>query len=485
MGRILLGFTVVLALVARASGETSRIPILYSTDLFHPHDDPDDHYDLACLFALPEFDIKGIILDQGALQAKRTGRPAVEQMRHITGRRVPCAIGLSQKLRTRTDKALDEPAEFQKAVALILSVLRESKKKVTIFTTGSCRDVAAAFNREPDLLRAKVKALYFNIGNGPDGLQDELNVGLDPQAYLRLFESGLPLHWCPCFGKTGYETFYVADQAAVVGACAPAVQGYFAYCLSKSMVDPIGYLAFVPRHTPKGNRNMWCTAPMLHAAGRKVYQRAEGDFVALPPAEAEKAGLAAKVVEAFQFVPMRATIDDSPAEPGKDPSEPEPGKLTAAYRGCSTDRVGTGKPEPDGKPDCCVRILGVEERKPIRNIVLTGPREGRWEHVETGRWWRLVFDREGRRLDAYFQFYAAGDHRIEITFNDGTTQGASFAVPNVAAPRLRVELAPKEPNGFVFRATDPRYQAIMASCLRNLLATLGRAARVDHAPPSP
>ncbi|NLF07816.1 MAG: hypothetical protein GX594_07525, partial [Pirellulaceae bacterium] len=42
-----------------------KIPIIHSTDLFHPHDDPDDHYDLATLFALDEFDIKGIVLDSG------------------------------------------------------------------------------------------------------------------------------------------------------------------------------------------------------------------------------------------------------------------------------------------------------------------------------------------------------------------------------------------------------------------------------------
>jgi len=35
-------------------------------------------------------------------------------------------------------------------------------------------------------------------------------------------------------------------------------------------------------------------------------------------------------------------------------------------------------------------------------------------------------------------------------------------------------LNPAQPNGFVFRQTDPRYRQIMASCLKNLLAGLGR-----------
>ena len=320
------------------------MPILYSTDLFHPHEDPDDHYDLACLFAMPEFDIKGVILDLGERQAKTSGRPAVEQMMQITGRRVPVAVGLSQRLRTRDDKALDEPEQFQGAVKLILSTLRESPEKVTLFTTGSCRDVAAAFNREPALMKEKVRAVYFNIGRGPNERQDEWNVGYDPESYLRLFESGLPIYWCPCFGKDGYETLYVADQTAVVGGCAPAVQNYFVYCLTKSKEDPIAFLKSGPHPLPKGPRNMWCTAPMLHAAGRKVYQRGPGDFVALAPAAAEKAGLAGKAVEAFHFVPMRAWLDAAPDLPaGQLPA----GKL-AVPQASARLRVEVGGPQANG-----------------------------------------------------------------------------------------------------------------------------------------
>ena len=46
-----------------SAGAEPKIPIIHSTDLFHPHVDPDDHFDLAILFAIKEFDIKGIILD--------------------------------------------------------------------------------------------------------------------------------------------------------------------------------------------------------------------------------------------------------------------------------------------------------------------------------------------------------------------------------------------------------------------------------------
>jgi len=476
MQKTVLSVLVVLGLAVVARGDDPRVPILYSTDLFHPHADPDDHYDLACLFAIPEFDVKGVILDLGGTQVKGSGRPAVEQMMHVTGRKVPCAIGLSRPLRGRQDKALDEPDPFQAAVRLILSVLRESPEKVVLFTTGSCRDVAAAFNREPELLREKVRAVYFNIGRGPNESQEECNVGYDPAAYLRLFESGLPLCWCPCFGKEGYQTFYQVDQTVVVGACAGPVQNYFVYCLSRSTADPIAFLAGGPHPLPTGPRAMWCTAPMFHAAGRKVYQRGAGDFAALPPGEAEKQGLARKAVEAFRFVPMRATLEEPPRAPVVEPrpAEPPAGRLAAAYAGRTKDRVGTAHPEPDSQPDCCVRVLGVDPQKPIKNVVLTGPNKGRWEYVATGRWWRLAYERSGRQLECYFQFYASGEHQLEIIFEDGSSQAARFQVPNLGWPSFRVAIDPAEPNGSVFRATDPRYQQIMASSLKNLLAGLGR-----------
>ena len=70
------------------------VPVIYSTDLLHPHDDPDDHYDLATLFALSEFDVRGIVLDLGERQQQRMGRPPVEQILHLVGRRVPYVMGV-------------------------------------------------------------------------------------------------------------------------------------------------------------------------------------------------------------------------------------------------------------------------------------------------------------------------------------------------------------------------------------------------------
>src|SRR5579872_7145237 len=51
-----------------------KVPLIHCTDLFHPPGDPDDHVDLATVFALPPFDVRAIILDQGQMQAATPGR---------------------------------------------------------------------------------------------------------------------------------------------------------------------------------------------------------------------------------------------------------------------------------------------------------------------------------------------------------------------------------------------------------------------------
>ena len=62
----LLGAVFGFSVVAVAAGDAwCSVPVIHCTDLFHPHDDPDDHFDLATLYAMPELDIKGVVLDQG------------------------------------------------------------------------------------------------------------------------------------------------------------------------------------------------------------------------------------------------------------------------------------------------------------------------------------------------------------------------------------------------------------------------------------
>jgi len=272
-----------------------RVPLVYSSDLFHPHDDPDDHLDLATVFALPEFDVRAVLLDQGERQSKGSGRVALDQMSRLTGRPIVSAIGLSQKLKSPSDTGLDQPTRLQGAVELLLRTLRESRDPVTIIQVGSSRDIVAAFNREPALFRGRVRAIYSNIGNAAPGGQ-EWNVKLDPYAYVGLLRSGLPVYLAPCFPKDSpHASFWTLTSFGEVFDGAPlALQSFFLYAFLKvdpTDLDPVAALSMNLR-TWRGSiwprsKEMWSTASILHAAGR------EGE-----------------VPGAFRFVPVRIEIGD-------------------------------------------------------------------------------------------------------------------------------------------------------------------------------
>ena len=311
---------VVLASIAKTE-EPQKIPVIYSTDLFQPPEDPDDHYDLAILAGLEELELKALIFDLGTAHrnTEEIGITALNQMAKITGHpSPPWKIGLRNPLRSPDDKALDQPDEFQGGVELILSTLEQSDEKVVMFMVGSCRDFAVAFNRNPDLLRQKVKAVYVNAGNGPGGKQTEWNVALDPNAYLGLMNSGLPIYWCPCFtdvfqppshkeiaeGKAYCTYFIVPNQAKLLASTRKEVKNYFVYALDKSSEEPLGFLDRQPNPLPVTSRNMWCTGPFLHAACREIYQTQDGCWIACTSDVAKKHSKNIDKIEIFRFDPI-------------------------------------------------------------------------------------------------------------------------------------------------------------------------------------
>jgi hypothetical protein len=305
------------ALAVQAGAAPTPVPVIYGTDLFHPHVDPDDHFDLATLFALPELDVKAILLDQGDRQLQRPGAIPLRQMRRLTGREVAFAAGLGAKLASLSDDGRSQPAEFQGAVELLLEVLRQSREPVTLIMAGSVRDVCAAWNRDPGLLRQKVGRLYLNIGSAEDGAI-EYNVELDPKAYAGLLRSGLPIYLCCCLPmrrgvpQAEFSTWWQFRQSDVLETAPKGLQAYFIYGLqrpSPEEVDPIKALTMDLRPWRRlvweMDRNMWCTAPFLHAAGRTVCKFNGSWFCAQPsPAGAQLDNL-------FTFVPARVEVDDS------------------------------------------------------------------------------------------------------------------------------------------------------------------------------
>jgi hypothetical protein len=296
--------------LAQPGTNAKRVHIIYGTDLFHPYDDPDDHYDLAALFAIPDFQIDAILLDLGDRQKARPGRVPLEQMFQIAGRSAPYATGLSEPLRSLDDTGMDRPADEQKAIELLLATLRKANEPVVMITAGSVRDVVAAFNREPDLLRAKLRRLYINIGSATD--VPEWNVTLDLKAYLALMRSGLPLYWCPCEPQKAphpHSTYWKFQQSQMLEGLPRATLNYFVYALQRVRTDELEPSAVLEgdlsawRQLPgRDHRNMWCTASLLDAANCSVQLL---NNVYHPVHRS-----AAKTDPVFEFVPVKVEIDD-------------------------------------------------------------------------------------------------------------------------------------------------------------------------------
>jgi len=157
-----------------------------------------------------------------------------------------------------------------------------------VLQTGSLRDIAAAFNREPALLREKVARLYLNTGHA--GGDKEWNVGLDPHAYVRVMRSGLPIYWVPCFGPHGYGSLWKFRHDRVLDAVSPRLQNFFIYALARvspEKLDPIAALSGGLDPAARAamwtqERNMWSTASLLHAAGWEPTRSANGSWRLTP-----------------------------------------------------------------------------------------------------------------------------------------------------------------------------------------------------------
>jgi inosine-uridine preferring nucleoside hydrolase len=303
----------------------SRIPVIHITDLFRPHNDPDDHWDLACVYALAlqgEIDLRGIVIDSPpARKNSRAWNPdvqAVAQMNHLTGLTVPVVVGCSEPMKSRDDtKEKASPSDL-KGVRLIINILRESSKPVVINITGCCRDVAIAGKRESRLFAEKCAGIYLNAGTGSPNpklaARLEYNVSLEPGAYAAIFDLPCPVYWMPCFeevkpfseqGVREYGTFYRFRQNEILPQLSEPVQKYFAYMFARQVDTNWRHYLQAPKAEAilrkQGTvfRNMWCTGGFLHVAGKTVSR--EGRIVAKK---------AAGKNAVFTFDPIQITCSD-------------------------------------------------------------------------------------------------------------------------------------------------------------------------------
>jgi hypothetical protein len=298
-----------------------KIALIHATDLFRPHADPDDHFDLASVFALASqgrIEVLAVMIDHPpAGMAADPDVLAVAQLNRITGLAVPVLTGSPRRL----DPADALRPENQAAVAgvtALLRIMRASALPVALSVVGSCRDVALAARLEPKLFADKCAGIYLNAGSGtPDRIKAgrlEYNVNLDPVSYAALFDAPCPVYWLPCFevapgqgvpfAAGEFGTYYRFEQKEVLPYLSLRLQNYFAYMFKQGESDRahqseadairsnwLRYLEGTPEtalieRQGERTRNMWCTAGFFHMAGLSVtgegQLRGRGDTASSP-----------------------------------------------------------------------------------------------------------------------------------------------------------------------------------------------------------
>ena len=269
--------------------------LIHETDLFHPHGDPDDHFDLSSVYSLAycnNLDIENIIIDYPP--PHREGDPAliaVGQLNYITGLDVPVTIGTPLKMRSRDDKLPDAESRQLCAINKIINILKTAEEPVIISIVGACHDIAVAGKRAPELFRQKCAGIYLNAGTGcqedKEEAELEYNVKLNAAAFAAIFDMPCPVYWLPCYHsipKAGmpdigeFGTMYPFQQKEIFQSLSPRMKNYFIYMLQKSY-DPkwLRYLEKEPdrelvRTFGDMTRRMWSTAAFLHIVGKSVNQ---------------------------------------------------------------------------------------------------------------------------------------------------------------------------------------------------------------------
>ena len=319
--------------VTDSETHNDSVLMLHVSDLFRPHNDPDDHWDLASAYALAiqgRVDLRGILIDFP--QPGRNNNPdvqAVAQMNYLSGKAVPIMVGSSRRF-SPEEARRPESANDLRGIRAFLHVLRASPRPVVISILGSCRDVAIAGQLEPDLFAEKCAAIYLNAGSGtPDPTRAERlewNVHLDPASYATIFRLPCPVYWMPCFEEVPqpgrplevarYGTFFRFRHADVLPQLPEPLQKFFAFMYQdgpnarrarSAAADTGGWMQYLLKDVDlnviqqQANlyRNMWCTAGFLHACGLSVTR--SGQIVAESVAEDP----------VFSFEPVR--VECSPA----------------------------------------------------------------------------------------------------------------------------------------------------------------------------
>jgi len=332
----------------RGSGTAPElVPLIDVTDLYHPHQDVGDNFDIFAAYALAELDLRAVILDctepfrqpvakdpgpglfPDARGPREPGFIPVLQLNYIFGRNIPCATIPFTRMKCVDDKMLDAPPFQQQGIELILKTLRESPKPVHIVSFGSARAIAVAYNRDPALFRTKLARLHLCAGGSspPAPGYIEWNVALDPLAIVCLLRSDLPIALYPCAannaGDKGYgvfspafsydehNTFWKLPDLRFIRQMDAPLRRCLEYAFSRSSrVDFLGAMEVdgppLDEHLLAKEHYVWETAVWICLTGRKLVRRADGAYRLLPAREVQ----ATDTVLPNELRPCKVTVRD-------------------------------------------------------------------------------------------------------------------------------------------------------------------------------
>ncbi len=277
--------------------------VVITTDLYHQHADPNDHWNLATLFALASkgyIRLAGIMCDDDRALAEdgsylHFGDPSVQsvaQLNYITGMAVPVGFGSRHPIKCEEDvkKALSSGRKIS-SVTMLLDIMRASEDGVDIHMCGSCKDVLLAYRHSPKLFSEKCHCIYLNAGTYMKQEPVEYNVSLEPYAYSQIFKIPCKICWSPCFDElrpwpykpSERANFYSIAHKDAVPHMSEALKKYFNYMFGK--VFHTNWLTYLkePLDTElldswiPADREMWSTPGYLMSAEKSV--NAEGKIV--------------------------------------------------------------------------------------------------------------------------------------------------------------------------------------------------------------
>lgn len=338
LGTVAAGAFAVEGVAASEAGKAARaperVPVIDITDLYHPPQDPGDNVDLITAYALPEVDLKAVILDT----TQRYRRPYVNdadhsyddpagkrdpgfisvlQLDYIFGRRTPCGVGPFESMSSPDDAMQGLPGFQEEGIELMLDTLRRSPGPVEITSFGSARPLAVALNRAPDLLREKVRRVHLCAGSAPPGYL-EWNVKLDPHAFVRVLRSNLPVAVYPCADQSGpwglgqHNTFWQLPDFGLIRRVAPPLRRYLAFVFERIVRADflVGMEDDVPEEVVSRiaglRHSVWETDVWMHVAKRKLVRRAETGYYIVPEREVQ----GADVIVSSELLPCTIDVRD-------------------------------------------------------------------------------------------------------------------------------------------------------------------------------